>query len=61
MGMKKCYVALILILIVSFISPQNIINATPSKTETQSQYDEAMKKVEAANDEIRKCDDKINT
>ncbi|CDM67339.1 Hypothetical protein CM240_0165 [Clostridium bornimense] len=61
MRVKKCYVVLSLILIVSFISPQNIVNATPSKSETQSQYDEAMKKVEAANDKIRKCDDKINT
>lgn len=61
MGMKKSCIVLILILIVSFISPQNIINATPSKAETQSQYDEAMRKVEAANDEIRKCDAKINT
>lgn len=61
MAVKKCYVMLVLILIVSFISPQNIINAAPSKAETQSNYDEAMRKVEAANDAIRKCDDKINT
>ena len=61
MGKKKSCIVLILILIINFISPQNVVNAAPSKAETQSQYDAAMKKIEAANNEIRKCDDKINT
>lgn len=61
MGRKKCCIVLISILIASSILPKNVVNAAPSKATTQAQYDEAMRKVEAANNEIRKCDDKINT